>query len=925
MGLVPVLAVLVTALALYASRAVLDQVVAADGLVRVALLPPWQSIGGFLAVGILGLLWLDRRAVPRGTATAVRPSLGPILLPLFGLALLLLPYLPVLPDAFPALQVLAGPARSVIWVVTIAQLLWVLWQLRLVRADWLRRATLRQLAVAVGVVTALVGGVAASRLTNTALYPAGDEPHYLVIAQSLWRDGDLKIENNHARGDYLEYFPGDLEPHYLTRGVDGQIYSIHPIGMPVLIAPVYGLGGYPAVVLAFVLIAAVAAALMWYAVVAATNSAGGATFALAAIVGTSPFLLNTFAVYPEIPAALAVVVAFFFATQSSSEQWWRWLVTGVACASLPWLSTKYAPMSAALVAVALARIVWRDPPAAGAMSGPPRGNAAPAAASSIAAAALVVPYGLSLLGWFYFFYAIWGSPLPQSPYGKLVQTELQNLIFGAPGLLFDQEYGLLPNAPVYVLAGTGLWAMWRRDAITRRQALEVVVVFAALLGTVGAFRIWWGGLAAPSRPIASALLLLALPIAAAFREAPSASARRAAQVLLLWASIGLGAILLFAEHGALTTNDRDGTSRLLEYLSPRWPLWSVEPSFVYHEAGTALMHTAVWLAMAALAAAGVKRLRAAHPGAVSLSVFGTAAVVALVAVVVMPLLPLRPAWPPVDVRARARVPLLEEFDAVERPVAVEYTPFRTEPASAVVSQASFELTPGLRTEQQPMRVLHNGRFSLPAGSYRAEVEWAGARSGEIIGLQIGRTGNAWQTWPVEARPGERWSTEFSLPLDVSFVGLRGTPELERVVRRVRIVPTAVIDETRRPRTPEVIASSRTNGASIFYYDTASFPEEHGFWVQRARHTRVTIHRPNGSGPLILRVHSGPVSNGLRVTTFGWERTVQLQPQKREDIEVPGNRPLVTLELSAAGGFVPRELDSSSSDPRPLGVWIEVVQ
>ena len=63
------------------------------------------------------------------------------------------------------------------------------------------------------------------RLTSTALFPSGDEPHYLVIAQSLWRDGDLKIENNHQRGDYREYFEPDLEPHYLTRGTDGEIYS----------------------------------------------------------------------------------------------------------------------------------------------------------------------------------------------------------------------------------------------------------------------------------------------------------------------------------------------------------------------------------------------------------------------------------------------------------------------------------------------------------------------------------------------------------------------------------------------------------------------------------------------------------------------------------------------------------------------------
>ncbi len=67
-----------------------------------------------------------------------------------------------------------------------------------------------------------------------------------MIAQSLWRDGDLKIENNHTRGDYREYFFAnqDLAPHFLRRGVDEEIYSVHPIGMPVMVAPVYAAGGY---------------------------------------------------------------------------------------------------------------------------------------------------------------------------------------------------------------------------------------------------------------------------------------------------------------------------------------------------------------------------------------------------------------------------------------------------------------------------------------------------------------------------------------------------------------------------------------------------------------------------------------------------------------------------------------------------------
>ena len=81
--------------------------------------------------------------------------------------------------------------------------------------------------------------------------------------------------------------------------------------------------------------------------------------------------------------------------------------------------------------------------------------------------------------------------------------------------------------------------MWRDGAASRRHAVEIALIFAALLGTVGAFRIWWGGSASPGRPITSGLLLLALPIATAFRAAPVSSARRAAHILLLTISIGI--------------------------------------------------------------------------------------------------------------------------------------------------------------------------------------------------------------------------------------------------------------------------------------------------------------------------------------------------------------------------------------------------
>ena len=46
----------VTGLALYLTRGVLDQTVTAAGVVRFAMLPPWQALVGFTCLAALALL-----------------------------------------------------------------------------------------------------------------------------------------------------------------------------------------------------------------------------------------------------------------------------------------------------------------------------------------------------------------------------------------------------------------------------------------------------------------------------------------------------------------------------------------------------------------------------------------------------------------------------------------------------------------------------------------------------------------------------------------------------------------------------------------------------------------------------------------------------------------------------------------------------
>ena len=693
-----------------------------------------------------------------------------------------------------------------------------------------------------------MSGVAAARLTGTVLFPGGDEPHYLVMAQSLWRDGDLKIENNHERLDYKEYFKPDLKPDYLTRGKDGEIYSIHPIGMPVLMAPVYAAGGYHGVVAAFVLLAAVAAGVMTLAIARATTVrrrgvrlGGGRAHGAVSVQlvrglpGDSRGARRRPGVHARDRAARRIDDAVVDRRRD--------LCRGLAVAQH---EVRADVRGAGRRGARTHRVAGRSEQ----RSRRPEQCARHASRARAGARDRRAVRRCRSSRWFGYFYWVWGTPWPQAPYGSLVQTNLLNLTFGGPGLFFDQEYGLLPYAPVFALAGTGLWRMWRDGGNERRTAIEITLVVHRHCSSPSA-RSASGGAAPPSpgRPIASGLWLFALPIAVAFRAAPADSARRAAQHLLLWLSIGIAAVMLFAERGFLIANGRDGTSSLLEYLSPRWPAWSAAPSFIYHEPLTALTDTAAWLLIAAAAVFALTRIKTTRAGIASLASLAVGFIAVTTAAALVPRLPATPAWPE---RRRAR----PRAHAAPRRLRSRGTARSASPTTRCAScllptsprASSLEVRPGSRLEPQPIRVIAQ-RARVAAGGRlpsrrRLDRRPATARSSACRSAGPAMRGARGKSSRV---PGEHWSTEFTLPFDAGFVGLRGTPELEKTIGRIAFVPVSVIDRGRRPRFPEILGASSVPGTDYFYFDENALPEARGFWIRGARTTRVLIQREHAAG------------------------------------------------------------------------------
>ncbi len=390
------------------------------------------------------------------------------------------------------------------------------------------------------------------------LQASGDEPHYLLMAQSLASEGDLDLRDNFARGDYRAYAPALDGPHYGAPRADGRPFPAHSPGLPALLAPAYALGGRPACVALLALLAALVVAQV--PVLARQLGATRAAAGFAACVAAGPPLaFYAFHVYTEVPSALALALALRLLNDAdeTGPRPGRAASTpaalGIAAcaAALPWLHVKLIPAAAALGVLALARLRGRD-------------RALFLGAAALAAA-LYVAYHLS----------IFGRATPLALYGGgLPRGVAPAPLRAALGLLLDRSFGLLPHAPAFVLALAALPLLpallrGRLGQAAQRAARAHLLVAVTLLAPLLAWRMWWGGMCPPARflvPLVPSLAaLVALRVSASQARAPRGLV--ALRRPLLVAGLALGAFMLARPEALLLLNRRDRPTRVWEALA----------------------------------------------------------------------------------------------------------------------------------------------------------------------------------------------------------------------------------------------------------------------------------------------------------------------------------------------------------------------
>lgn len=193
----------------------------------------------------------------------------------------------------------------------------------------------------------LIFAIVSGFLYVQGIHLSGDEPHYIMISQSITDDGDFDLKNNFDEKTYYDYLPIDLRFHGGKHR--GKYLSFHLPGVSFLLIPFYWL---------FKLLNGAIPAPLFFRLAASVINAFFAMFLFyllrlkfpdKEITGFWLFILCIFPVvfhgvhlYPELPGA-ALMIAAYLSVSGKKLNGKHYFLAGLCLALVPWFHVKYIP------------------------------------------------------------------------------------------------------------------------------------------------------------------------------------------------------------------------------------------------------------------------------------------------------------------------------------------------------------------------------------------------------------------------------------------------------------------------------------------------------------------------------------------------------------------------------------------------------
>ena len=390
------------------------------------------------------------------------------------------------------------------------------------------RVSTRRVALITFVLVALAGQLAVGMRASETSEITGDEPFYLLTAQSLLSDRDLDLRDEYANGEQDRFWRGSIPLwKQMAPLPDGRLLSPHDPGLSVLVLPAYAAWGLRGAQRLLVLVWAAAMAIA--AVVALRYGAPGWAATLGGVVvgAATPGVVYASQLYPEGAAACCVAAGLYLACRTPPPGGWRAFASAcsfvIALSALAWLGVKYIPVGVVLAAA----WAWR--------------RRRPETRLILVIAAAFATVSAAVYVWWHFH--TFGGLTPYATNvvysGEGSATILREHVgvldqsYRLYGLFIDARFGLLRWLPVAALA---LWGVQRRRPSTAMPA--AVFATAVVMGTFVSITMmgWWF----PGRMLVAGFPALVVLVALGAARLP-----RAAIVLSAW-SVAIAAALVWA-------------------------------------------------------------------------------------------------------------------------------------------------------------------------------------------------------------------------------------------------------------------------------------------------------------------------------------------------------------------------------------------
>jgi hypothetical protein len=343
--------------------------------------------------------------------------------------------------------------------------------------------------------------------------PAGDEPAYLVISQTLQKYHSVDVMKDYLNGDYRSFAPGHLDPHVVV-APNGRLESLHSLGGPLLwLIPFMFWGRLGALGFIAVVSLLIVGNLYYFLRERGIEVPYAFGVTLLLTIGSPIYIYASMAFIEPIGALLILYAMRVLLSPRLSTT--RLATASIGLAYMPWVHPRFLLFTLTIGALLLYRIYRENG----------RSTLRPYLW-------LVIPTAISLGATEVYNLVWWGTLDPVSSMSSANAGPFQvSPITGGLGVLFDRQVGLITNFPIFVFLLPGLLLSMNRSRL-RLQAVLLVVMLPYLL-LICTFSAWWAGYSPSARYVMVVLPLMSFYLAAALQRLNSAVATCAAVVLAI--------------------------------------------------------------------------------------------------------------------------------------------------------------------------------------------------------------------------------------------------------------------------------------------------------------------------------------------------------------------------------------------------------